>query len=158
MRKYKTSDKERGRAKRYYENNKEYCIKRQRRYYDVNREIARERTHRYYRKNRNKILEQGKRDRAANKEKYRASKIKYSYGLSKEKFDLIRESQNDLCPICSDPLRRPHVDHCHETGRVRALLCNRCNVAIGMLREDMSIILRAADYVAKHRDISDLVG
>lgn len=44
--------------------------------------------------------------------------------------DLI--SCGGLCKICQNPMRIPHVDHCHETGRYRGLLCSRCNLALGV--------------------------
>jgi len=73
------------------------------------------------------------------------------YGISREEFDALFDSQNGLCPICTDSLPavdRIHVDHCHGTGRVRGLLCGRCNQGIGLLRESETIMRRAIAYVA----------
>lgn len=41
------------------------------------------------------------------------------------------------------------VDHCHETGEVRGLLCSKCNTAIGMFQEDINVMYRAIEYLSK---------
>lgn len=67
-------------------------------------------------------------------------------------------SQGGRCPICgtaldsATKLRIPHVDHNHITGRVRALLCGRCNSALGLLRDDVAIVRAAANYLEEHND------
>lgn len=70
-----------------------------------------------------------------------------------EKFVEMRTAQQGKCAICQqEPAngRSLHVDHCHATGRVRALLCGRCNRGIGKLRESPAILRQAADYLEKH--------
>ncbi|MGW1805885.1 endonuclease VII domain-containing protein [Streptomyces sp. NPDC002078] len=55
-------------------------------------------------------------------------------------------SQRGLCAIC---LAAPavHVDHCHNTGRVRGVLCFNCNSGLGLLRDDPDAVRRAAAYL-----------
>jgi hypothetical protein len=55
-------------------------------------------------------------------------------------------AQNDRCLICERPGKLV-VDHCHATGRVRGLLCNLCNTAIGQLRDSPALLRKAAEYV-----------
>ena len=62
--------------------------------------------------------------------------------------DLI-ESQDGLCDICADPMEAPHVDHDHATGKVRGLLCARCNLGIGGLREDPVHVMAAFEYLMR---------
>ena len=66
--------------------------------------------------------------------------LKVTYGLTPEGFDALVESQNGVCAICEGPPRGPgkclHVDHDHETGKIRGLLCAPCNTAIGLLAEN----------------------
>lgn len=57
-------------------------------------------------------------------------------------------AQGLLCPICATPnTLTPHVDHCHKTGKVRGILCHRCNIALGMLLDNPNACLRAAVYL-----------
>lgn len=76
----------------------------------------------------------------------RRSLVKRKYGLTLEQVEQMRSTQKGVCRIClqQKPLC---VDHCHKTGRVRGLLCNRCNRAIGLLNDDFSTLIRAANHV-----------
>jgi Recombination endonuclease VII len=72
------------------------------------------------------------------------------YGLSREGVEDIRARQSDRCALCGE--RGPeHLDHDHDHDFVRALLCQRCNFALGLLRDDPSLMRAAADYVEVHR-------
>lgn len=55
-------------------------------------------------------------------------------------------SQYGLCAICL-AARPAHVDHCHNTGRVRGVLCFNCNSGLGLLRDDPAAVRRAAAYL-----------
>jgi hypothetical protein len=55
------------------------------------------------------------------------------------------EDQEGKCAICGDVCPHLFIDHCHRTGKLRALLCSRCNTAIGQLRDNPAIIRKAAD-------------
>ena len=83
----------------------------------------------------------------------RRSHLKTKYGMTPEAFDLLLEAQGGKCAICGgNDLKdergfRPHVDHCHKTGRVRGILCGRCNKGIGALRDDVDIVRRALAYL-----------
>ncbi|MGW7525143.1 endonuclease VII domain-containing protein [Streptomyces sp. NPDC054783] len=76
----------------------------------------------------------------------RANHLKRNYGLTEAERDAMIASQYGLCAIC---LVAPpaHVDHCHETGRVRGVLCFNCNSAIGKLCDDPGTARRAAAYL-----------
>lgn len=71
-----------------------------------------------------------------------------SYGLDAEAFRALSAEQNNACAICLVQ-EELVIDHCHETGVVRGLLCQRCNKGIGLLAENPTVILRAAAYVRK---------
>lgn len=64
-------------------------------------------------------------------------------------------AQLGRCAACSDPMtgvKDPAVDHCHDTSKVRALLCNLCNVAEGMLLGSPDRARLLADYMELHQD------
>lgn len=71
------------------------------------------------------------------------------YGLSGDDVMDMLERQRGRCATCREPLDQSkfRVDHCHKTGVVRGLLCNWCNLAIGMFRDDPLRMRAAADYV-----------
>lgn len=73
------------------------------------------------------------------------------YNLTLKQFQALLEQQANLCDICREPMTTPHVDHDHETGRVRGLLCGDCNTAIGYLRDDPGRAINAAAYLQKHQ-------
>jgi hypothetical protein len=95
------------------------------------------------------------RSKPENKVRERYSRIKQKYGLLPEQFDAMFEDQKGRCAICStheeDTPRGLYVDHCHTTGAVRKLLCQHCNSAIGMLKEDPSLFLRSIAYLEEHK-------
>jgi hypothetical protein len=80
----------------------------------------------------------------------RAYNLKKKYGMSLEDYDRMCGDQNGLCFICEEPSSKLVVDHCHNTGKVRRLLCNNCNTGIGLLRNEKNL-KNAAKYLRKHR-------
>jgi hypothetical protein len=84
----------------------------------------------------------------------RASSSAYfyrAYKLTRAEIADLRLAQDDRCAICSEPGPQ-HLDHDHETGRVRQLLCQRCNQGLGLLQDDPDVLRAAARYVERHRD------
>ena len=83
-------------------------------------------------------------------EKEMARYIKRLYGMTLEDYNKILLFQGGVCKICGltdESGRRLNVDHCHKTGVVRGLLCRKCNTAIGLFRDDPTIIRMAAQYL-----------
>ena len=73
------------------------------------------------------------------------------YGISAEEADLMLAEQNGLCAICG-AAPAAHVDHDHDTGAVRQLLCFNCNGGLGQFRDDPDVLRAAAEYVEQHRE------
>lgn len=77
------------------------------------------------------------------------------YGITIEDYEAMYASQNGSCDICGihqDEINtRLCVDHCHATGKVRSLLCDRCNTLLGMAREDVDILASAISYLINSR-------
>lgn len=72
------------------------------------------------------------------------------YGLTQQQYDELLEGQCGVCAICgqgSPDSRRLAVDHCHQTGAVRGLLCHRCNMGIGLLADDPARVASALAYL-----------
>jgi hypothetical protein len=80
------------------------------------------------------------------------------YGLTLEDYEQLLAEQGGSCAICGgfpDPegvqaASRLHVDHCHESGRPRSLLCMHCNRGLGAFRDDPVLMQRAIAYLAGH--------
>ena len=104
-------------------------------------------------------------DRRLHPEKYKKyDKLRYDtrnralrqlkkYGLDEEGYQKLLHRQGGVCAICQGPPNgkghRYHVDHDHRTGRVRGLLCSRCNTMIGHALENPDILRAGATYVAE---------
>lgn len=74
--------------------------------------------------------------------------IEYTYGLKPEEYDQILMSQSGLCAICKGSLADYSViDHCHATGKVRGVLCSRCNSGIGKFKDSPDILSSAIRYL-----------
>lgn len=69
------------------------------------------------------------------------------FGLTIEQFETMVNEQGRACAICGDSPETLCVDHCHNTGKVRGLLCHGCNRGIGLLRDNPDILRKAAAYV-----------
>ena len=71
------------------------------------------------------------------------------YGLTEEEYSNMILSQNNICAICNKSSHKTlHIDHNHITGKVRGLLCSNCNMAIGLLQDDIESLTRAIEYLS----------
>lgn len=79
-----------------------------------------------------------------------------SYGITESDYLAMLEAQGGTCAICHQAERIPGrslaIDHDHETGRVRGLLCASCNRGIGMLGDDVDRLASAIEYLRVDRD------
>jgi Recombination endonuclease VII len=79
--------------------------------------------------------------------------LKCSYRTSLEEYEQLLVRQNGACPICGkQTTKRLCVDHCHATGRVRGLLCSKCNLGIGQLDDDPGLMRAAIAYVSRRQE------
>lgn len=92
----------------------------------------------YYEANREKLLEKCR--------EYYAQKL---YQLGQGELAEMRIRQENRCAICGQKARL-QIDHDHQTGAVRALLCSHCNRAIGLLHDDAALCRAAMEYLLKH--------
>ena len=90
-----------------------------------------------------------------NPERYKYSQrnatLRKKYGIGVEEYDALLEKQGGVCAICGVNENYSSwyfaVDHDHLTGEVRGLLCNKCNSAIGQLKDDPALIRKALAYL-----------
>jgi hypothetical protein len=83
----------------------------------------------------------------------RRRKLQYKYGISTDEYDRLFMEQNGVCLICKSPPkegRRLSVDHDHETGLVRGLLCQPCNLGLGSFRDNPIRLMAALTYLGDH--------
>jgi len=79
--------------------------------------------------------------------------LKYRYNITEEDYKNLFEKQNGKCAICGSKdigkrdANHLAVDHCHETGKIRGLLCAHCNKALGGMKDDPDLLKKAADYL-----------
>jgi hypothetical protein len=92
-------------------------------------------------------------------------RLKRNFGLTLEEYEAMRARQNDLCAICQRPegvigprstkIMSLSIDHDHKTGKVRELLCHHCNNAIARMQDNHEWMIRAAQYILKHKNKLD---
>lgn len=88
-------------------------------------------------------------------DRYRFVRILKNYGLEVIDFANLLVAQKFKCPGCAEELklnRRTHVDHCHDTGKVRGILCHHCNLALGQARNSATTLRNLAVYLDKEAE------
>lgn len=120
--------------KDYYKNNRDRIRKNHKIRYRANRETVLKKSSEYQKKNWNKVMSR----RRLN-----------TYGINEIQYSEMLTSQNNVCAICKkkETKRDLHVDHDHVTGKVRGLLCGKCNAALGMVNDDKEILMRMYKYL-----------
>jgi len=91
--------------------------------------------------------------------------LKSNYGITKPEKDYIVEMQEGLCPLCRTALINSKqtskgesnksigvVDHCHASGKVRGVLCSKCNRGLGLLQDSLEILKNAIKYLEEYND------
>jgi hypothetical protein len=86
---------------------------------------------------------------AANRERNKDVELKRIYGIGLDDYEALLARQGGRCAICgvTAPARGLFVDHCHDTGMVRGLLCGPCNSALGFMGDDSARLRLGADYL-----------
>jgi hypothetical protein len=116
------------------------------------KEIARQRTAKWITDNqeRYRAYKNAYRQTDNFKRAFRKWHLKTKYGLTPEQYEEMLERQGGGCAICGTAPGETalHVDHCHETGRVRGLLCFCCNAGLGQFKHDPDLLYEAMAYAA----------
>lgn len=154
------------RAQLYYQNNKEKVKQYKKEWskeYDKRPEVIakkKENSKKYYLKNREEILKEKKIYWDLNKHiikpKERNKRLIREYSITQEDYEKLLISQDYTCAICSTKHEENRnglfIDHNHETGKIRQLLCLNCNTLLGHASDDIEILTKAIIYLNKHRE------
>jgi hypothetical protein len=105
-----------------------------------------------------KIIRNGRATTKMSTDAMRHYGLKRYYGIDLAKYQEMLLAQNGVCGICKKPetsvvngkIKPLAVDHCHNSEKIRGLLCARCNQAIGLLNEDVNILSSAIEYLRTH--------
>jgi hypothetical protein len=106
------------------------------------------------------VLINNKKFAKANPERHRKNRrnagLRYLYGIGNKEYEEMKEKQGHRCGICMDHEddlnKRLVVDHCHKSGKVRALLCDSCNVGLGKFKDESSRLFDAHQYLLEHKE------
>ena len=81
----------------------------------------------------------------------RRRKYQVRYGITEDERQAMVDAQGGVCAICKGlpGSKGLHIDHCHETGRVRGMLCYSCNTLLGNAHDNPDILLAAISYLEK---------
>ncbi len=114
------------------------------------------RTHPYCLKGHNTDVV-GRADKNYCKECQKIKQLKYRYGITYEDYNKLFNKQNGLCAGCyrhqAQFKRRLNVDHDHKTGKVRGLLCMKCNTLLGFVEDDPQILQRLQEYLRRNNNV-----
>ena len=93
----------------------------------------------------------------ANKEELRARRqfeyLQRCYGLTRADYEALLAAQGGVCPLCGKRSEKTLcVDHCHETGTIRGLLCRQCNFALGCFTDSQAAMMAALAYLGGSKD------
>ena len=110
-------------------------------------------------RNKRQKISPEKRKESYSYEKNRNTKLKQTYGITYDDYLEMFNEQDSKCLICSrhqkDLTLALAVDHCHDTGMIRGLLCGNCNSGIGNLRDDISLLKKAIEYLESYENKED---
>ena len=140
----------------YYQRNKEKCKTQSRKYKAKNKEKIRESARQYYHKNKEKYKQYKKnywqQIKHKHKDKRKDYKYKWKYGVALADYKNMYILQQGCCAICKKHYKVLCIDHCHISGKIRKLLCKRCNTAIGLLYDDAQLLEIAYLYLKEYNE------
>jgi len=84
-----------------------------------------------------------------NPDKVKNSILKTVYGITLKQYNILKSKQNNKCAIC-DEVKKLHIDHDHLTGKIRGLLCGRCNRGIGHFKDNIIVLVNAIRYLKEN--------
>ena len=130
------------------------------------KDCANDRARKYYADNKEKVCD---RTRANHKERRkdpsfkvreRDRRIQFCYGITLAGYNSMFENQKEVCAICGGKetakakgvIKNLSVDHDHKSGKVRAILCSKCNAILGLADDDTGLLSKCISYLRRHSD------
>jgi hypothetical protein len=152
------------RTKKYYLLHKEETLKQCKKYASEHKKEIKQRQHRWYKRNKKQHSRCNKQYYLKHKKRLlklsRKQRLK-SLNLSINDYNLMIQEQNGVCAICKQTetlkktngthARRLSVDHDHKSGKVRGLLCNRCNIILGKIEDNTFLLNTMIKYLQNNR-------
>jgi len=137
-------------SKRYYETHKEQKAHYAKTYYATHKEQKSRYRAEYEEANKEQLTQYRKEYQQANREQKRVYKLAKRYGLTAKMWTFLYQQQRGVCAICDKPFADNDcvVDHCHVTGKVRGLLCRRCNAGLGQFDDCADRVLKVHQYLS----------
>lgn len=136
-------------ARRWYAENREQALEKDRQRYAANPEKYRELARQHRLLSPEKVRESDQRWKSANPAKRREYKLRRKYGISEADFQRLLAKQKGLCAVC-ESAPGTDVDHNHVTGKVRGILCPKCNKALGLFKDSSFVLAKAIFYLNGH--------
>lgn len=132
--------------------NKKQVLAKNAAWWSAHPEKSRAKNKRYRAENAAKVQAYSKRykSRTDVKNRDRERSLRKNYGLTLSEYSGMAQAQRGLCAICSRRAKCLCVDHNHSTGKVRALLCKKCNFAVGLLDDSSDLAIKVSEYLKKH--------
>ena len=125
--------------------------------YLANKEIISAKLKEKYKNNPEYYRKRSKLFRERNPEKDTNIQLKTKYGITLEDYEIKLKEQNFKCAICPSTeygkkdAKRFAVDHSHESGKIRGLLCVNCNTLLGKAKDNIDILKSAINYLEKYK-------
>lgn len=144
--------------KEYHLKNKDKIDETKRKYYESNKQLCIDRSVAYNKSSKRQEWKEKNKDKIRNYNQERWLKVrdskphlKYDYGMTLEDYNKMYDSQNGCCFTCGTHqsllAQSLNVDHDHKTGKVRGLLCIKCNSALGLVDDNIETLYNLINYL-----------
>lgn len=136
--------------------NIEKIKERRKKHYQENIEQIKERNEKWRKNNKDKHNKSTTKYYKNNPDKARNRQLKHSYNITLEQYNEMLVAQNNVCMICKNSETENKnfaVDHNHNTGKVRGLLCSACNKSLGGFKDNVNILQNAIEYLKKDAEL-----
>lgn len=147
----RNKDKIKADKQAYHISNKDEIKAKDKLYYEANAEVIKNKQKKYYEANKDKVKKYIQTYNKTNPDVQRKTQYKRKFGITLDDYDKMFDIQEGKCSICtkhqSELKKLLHVDHNHETGKIRGLLCGDCNLALGMFKDNETLLTNAIKYL-----------